>query len=249
VTNDDGYQSPGLAALVAELAPLGEVVVSAPDGNRSGSSHSISLAEPLEVREVQIEGASRAVAVNGSPAAAASFGILALGAERPFDLLVSGINRGGNVGHVAHYSGTVGAAMEGAYRGVPAIAVSQDSAATDFGRAAAVTARIVRALSPTGLSPGVVLNVNVPRAATERSAPVVVARMGGSHIEQAGWLRLSTRDDVSLWRIDLRRAETAPAGTDTAAYLDGKISVAPLRFDWTDTSLLPQLEERLEGVD
>ncbi len=123
VTNDDGYESPGLRSLVAELATFADVVVSAPAGNRSGSSQSMgSLGGALEVERVEIPGAAVAYAINGTPAMAATFGLLELGREKPFDLLVSGINQGANVGKVSHLSGTVGAAMQGVYLGVPSIA-------------------------------------------------------------------------------------------------------------------------------
>ena len=112
VTNDDGIDAPGLGALVLEMAKVGEVVVVAPANNRSGSSHSISTSGSLVVEPRNMAGAKEAWAVSGTPADAVSFGIIGIGKKQPFDLVVSGVNRGSNVGLVAHYSGTVGAAME-----------------------------------------------------------------------------------------------------------------------------------------
>lgn len=250
VTNDDGYKSAGLTALVAELAKIGTVVVSAPLKNRSGASHAIEIAAPISVKEVPIEGAQKAYAVDASPATAASWGITALGAERPIDVLVSGINRGANVGNVAHYSGTVGAAMEGVYRGIPSLAVSQDAAAGDYTVAARYTARLLRALHKRGFLDGIVLSINVPLTAiTGHNAEVVAAPMGGSYLDLGRYTRLSEDGADSVWQADPGRAQEAPAGTDTADYLGGRITVTPLRFDWTDPDALAGLRAWLPAVD
>ena len=127
VTNDDGIESPLLHNLVANLASLSrvEIVVAAPDQNQSGSSQS-SVGGPLIVEKVSIEGATEAYSISGRPADAVRFAVVQLQTPNKFDLVISGVNRGANVGNVSHLSGTVGAAMEGVYHGLPAIAVSQE---------------------------------------------------------------------------------------------------------------------------
>jgi 5'-nucleotidase len=242
VTNDDGWDAQGLAALVGALAPLGEVVVAAPAANASGSSQAVtSLGEPIVVRRVTIAGASEAYAVAGEPAVAALFGILELGGERPFDAVVSGINRGANVGAVSHLSGTVGAAMQAAEVGIPAFAVSQDHLAGDYTVAATFTARLLRQALDQGFPAGLVLSINVPAKATTGESPAaaraVVRPMGGSYYLVESFNETG-RDDASgttTWRAQ-RRLVTSPAGfegTDTGAYLEGTITVTPLEFDWT----------------
>ena len=132
VTNDDGIESPLLISLAQALNKLTgiEVVVSAPHKNQSGSSHS-SIGGPLTVKQTNIPGIKEAYSVTGRPADAVRFGLNELGKIQNFDLVVSGINRGANVGDVSHLSGTVGAAMEAVFHGVPAIAVSQEITGVD----------------------------------------------------------------------------------------------------------------------
>jgi 5'-nucleotidase len=243
VTNDDGWESAGLAAVVRALGELGEVVVSAPSENRSGSSQStIVLRGEHIARQVEIEGASEAWSLEGTPADAAAFGILALGGERGFDLVVSGINAGANVGEVAHYSGTVGAAMEAVGLGVPAIAVSQQDP-RESGRAARFTLQLARRILSEGADPGVVYAVNVPRHRGEGVQPVVVAPMGGRYLRVRGF-RLKELEDGSFGvRATIGFERTAPEGTDTAAYQAGAIAVTPLHFNWTHEAASERMAE------
>jgi 5'-nucleotidase len=240
VTNDDGWEAPGLAALVQELQRHGEVVVSAPAANQSGSSQSWgALGQPMRVRRVALAGAAEAWAVEGTPAVATAFGLLQLRGDRPFDLVVSGINRGANVGDVAHVSGTVGAAMQAASLGVPAIASSQDSLSSDYAVAALYTAQVALAALAQQLPAGLVLSINVPARATtggsERRA--VALPMGRGYLEIPSFAELQREADgeSALWRPNLRLLDPSPelAGSDTGAYLDGAITVTPLLFDWT----------------
>lgn len=238
VTNDDGWEAPGLSALVQELQRHGDVVVSAPAVNQSGSSQSLgALGQPLRVRPVTIAGAAEAWAVEGTPAVAAAFGLLQLRGERPFDLVVSGINRGANVGDVAHVSGTVGAAMQAASLGVPAIASSQDSLAGDYAVAALYTARLALAALEQDLPPGLVLSINVPaKAATSGKASAQALPMGKGYLEITGFQKLpADESEGELWRPSLRLLSSSDGlgGSDTGVYLDGEITVTPLAFDWT----------------
>ncbi len=132
VTNDDGIGSPGLRQLVLALSKDADVVICAPDSNRSGSSQAVpSLARPMTVKEMDVPGAKQAFAVSGRPADSVCYAVVALSKDKPFDLVVSGINSSANVGDLSHSSGTVGAAMEGVYRGIPSIAVSQGGRTRD----------------------------------------------------------------------------------------------------------------------
>ncbi|MDF1800824.1 MAG: 5'/3'-nucleotidase SurE [Planctomycetota bacterium] len=242
VTNDDGIDSPALAQLVAALAARGhEVVVCAPNGDRSGSSQSVaSWREGMTVREASVEGARLAFAVGGSPADAVCYGVLHLGTERPFDLVVSGINDGANVGELSHYSGTVGAAMEAAYRGLPAIAVSQGSRSRDFGFTADFTARFADELLRRGSRPGLVHSINVP-GPKAKDADVVPRAMGGSYLVVTGWSEAEASDEEGRARPKLGYRAAAPEGSDTAAFLGGKVTITPLQFDWTDRAALADL--------
>jgi 5'-nucleotidase len=241
VTNDDGFDSPGLAALVAALSEVGEVVVSAPDGNRSGASLStVILRGEHGVRRAELGGAAEAWAVDATPADACAFGVLHLGGERGFDLVVSGINAGPNVGSLSHYSGTVGAAMDAAGRGHLAMAVSQ----ADYrrpGPAAEFAAAFARRLLNAGGEAGVVYNVNVPMHRGEGAQPVVVAPMGGQMLELVGVELGELKDGAGTFSMQLRIPGAAPAGSDLEAFYAGAITITPLRYDWTARSEVERL--------
>lgn len=236
VTNDDGIDARGLATLVRELARHAEVVVCAPDRDRSGSSHSMTpLGDEMNVRNADVAGAARAVAISGTPADAAAYGILALGGERGFDFVVSGINRGPNVGELAHRSGTVGAAMEGALRGIPSVAVSQDLLSLEYEDAARFAARFVLAWRERGPTTDVVWSINVPRGAPDEA---LATSMGGAFV-RAGGVELVSEDGGQRRVRTTREFErAAPAGSDTAAFLAGSITLTPLCVDRTDHAAL-----------
>lgn len=241
VTNDDGFDSPGLAALVAALSEVGDVVVSAPDGNRSGASLStVVLRGEHAVRRTEMEGASEAWAVDATPADAAAFGVLHLSGERGFDLVVSGINAGPNVGSLSHYSGTVGAAMDAAGRGFTAMAVSQ----ADYRNpapAAEFAASFAKRLLDEGGEPGVVYNVNVPMYRGDAPQPVVVAPMGGQMIELVGVDVELGDDGAGQFAMQIKYPGQEQAGCDLEAFNTGAITIAPLRYDWTARSEVERL--------
>ena len=238
VVNDDGIQSPGLTALVVELAKLGEVVVCAPDGNRSGSSHaSESLRKSISVERRELAGAVEAYAISGMPADAARFAIIRLGRERPFDVLVSGINRGSNVGKVAHLSGTVGAAMEGLYHGLPSLAVSQDARSTNYELAARFTAAFLMKLKEQGFRKDLLYSINVPADRADRIKGVKATPMGGAYFRVGDF----QPDGSGGFRARMGINSQVPVGSDTEAYLQGFITITPLRFDWTDPKAVQEV--------
>ncbi|MFT7680048.1 MAG: 5'-nucleotidase [Planctomycetota bacterium] len=242
VTNDDGIETKALAQLVAALGEHGEVVVCAPDGNRSGSSHSVrAWTEPMAVKATEVEGASLAFAVGGSPADAVAYGLLELGKQKPFDLVVSGINEGANVGELSHYSGTVGAAMEAVYRGVPAVAVSQGGRTRDYAFSARFTANFVAQLRAHGTRPGVVYSINVPGVPEQERKGVALRPMGGSYLVLRGWTERKTPSGQSGAVAKLGLDRGAPAGSDSEAYNQGYVTITPLQFDWTDRAALLEL--------
>ena len=164
LTNDDGIQAPGLKSLEESLASIGEVTVVAPDREMSGASQSISVHAPLRVRQLD----ERHYAVSGTPADTVIIGLYHLLPQKP-DLVVSGINPGGNLGENVIYSGTVAAAMEAVLHGVPAIAISLATRKyLDFSCAATFAAQLAAKVLEEGLPEGVMLNVNVPRGEVSR---------------------------------------------------------------------------------
>ena len=253
ITNDDGIAATGLQALRRALAELDAVEVSvvAPDSNRSATARSITTRTPIWVEEVVFEDGAVGFATDGTPVDCVRFADLGLVGERP-DLIVSGINHGSNLGDDITYSGTVAAALEGVVLGVPAIAVSQQSAMRemdfrlgrefDFAQAALFVARLVEELHDVPMPDGTLLNVNVPAGEVHGARP---CRLGKRIYRDRMEL---TEEEGSRRRY--RIYGEAPGyeheeGTDFAAIAEGCIAVTPLHFDLTDTAGV----EELAGFD
>lgn len=239
LSNDDGIESPRLHALHAALSQLQgvEVVVSAPNVNQSGASQS-SIGS-ITVDKYERDGRFFGYSVHGRPADAVRFGIKELGKDQPFDIVVSGINRGANVGDVSHLSGTVGAAMEGLYHGLPAIAVSEDPNSENTAVTARFAADLVDRYRRLGAPSGTMISINVPAGDIKG---VAVRPMGDSYLQTARYdvteqNRLSTEYESVRIIVD-----SEDSTTDTYAYQQGYISVTPLKFDWTDFEMLAEVE-------
>ncbi len=244
VTNDDGVASPGMQELADALRSVGEVTLIAPCGQRSGASMSVELGTPLRVRqfgEADAVDAAPAHCVETTPAQTVLFAMEALAPADGFDLVVSGINAGANTGDFAHMSGTVGAAMAGAYYGVPAVAASLGGRQMDFAYPAAFMARFVEQLRQRPPSPGVVLSVNFPAATEDAITGVAWRRMGGSYID-FGYEEAEPEDGVRVFQPTLVPGGAQPPGSDSEAFMEGMITIAPLHFDWTDEETLREME-------
>jgi 5'-nucleotidase len=240
LTNDDGIESPGIQALAEALRAVGQVHVIAPCGERSGSSMSVALRDELYLRAVQQDGDTLGHCVDTTPAGAVMLAITTLSPDSGFDLVVSGINRGANVGTSAHMSGTVGGAMMGAFYGLPAVAASLGGRTADFDYSARFVAAFVDELKQRPALSGIVLSINIPRASEADIAGVTVAKMGGGHLTFAYEEVEDVGDDRRFTpRIGL--ATDFPDETDTEAFMRDMITVTPLEFDWTAYSVLEQL--------
>jgi len=240
VTNDDGIESPLLHNLVANLASLSrvEIVVAAPDQNQSGSSQS-SVGGPLIVEKVSIEGATEAYSISGRPADAVRFAVVQLQNPNKFDLVISGVNRGANVGNVSHLSGTVGAAMEGVYHGLPAIAVSQEVTGVDADTSARFILQLVERYRSFGAPQGVVMAVNIPRGELKG---VAVRSMGDSYLNTESYSPKSDSEGGSYFEPERTIVQSTNDSTDTYAYQNGFITITPLDFDWTAYSMIEDIE-------
>jgi 5'-nucleotidase len=237
VTNDDGVDSPLLAILVDELKTLGEVVVSAPRTNQSGSSQATTGGR-LKVERILREGQLFGYGVLGTPADALRYGLLVLGKDDPFDLVVSGINNGANVGKVSHMSGTVGAAMQAVYLGIPAIAVSQDTSGVDTLVTAKLAAQLVRRYQTDGAPEGAVVSINVPRGVLKG---VAIRPMGDAYLGQGQYELIGETPEALEYERTRSIDQSQNESSDTWAYQNGYATVTPLQLDWTDYTLLQQL--------
>jgi len=240
LTNDDGIESPLLAALKVELEALPgvELTVSAPHENQSGSSQSFAGGE-LIVERIYRDETLFGYAVHGKPADAVRFGLTMLSNGNDFDLVVSGINRGANVGDVSHGSGTVGAAMEAQFNGVPSIAVSQALEDVNTVASAKFAARLVQKYQREGAPRGVVISINIPSGELKG---VQVRPMGDSYLRTAGYELLRQSGNSSTYQHQRIIVQSADSTTDTYSYQNGYITITPLKFDWTDYDLISEVE-------
>lgn len=231
ISNDDGIQSPLISTLKTEISKLPnvEVVIAAPAQNQSGSSQSTNSG-PLEVKKVFKGDQFLGYAINGRPADAVRFGIRVLGKDKPFDLIISGINRGSNVGNLSHLSGTVGAAMEGLYHGIPAIAVSQERRGVNTEASSQFIAQIVAKYQKEGAPKGVVLSVNIPAG---KLKGIAVRAMGDAYLDMGNYELKSETDSTMVYNQKLGLVRSKNEQTDTYAYQQGYVTITPLKFDWT----------------
>lgn len=256
LTNDDGITAPGLRALHTALSGLGEVTVVAPATVQSATSHGVTFHTPLMASEVAMDDGSTGFSIDGRPAdcvkiALASIWETLFGAGAKPDLTISGMNSGANVGVNIVYSGTVGAARESAFRGVPAIAVSlrMGGAGTVFWKRAAEIARIgIDRILEHPLDPHGVMNLNLPRItdADAPTPPLKVVAMNTAEGLCEYERRVSPDGRVYFWAAGdgMAFAHTG-SDTDVEAVDDGFMTVTPLEFDLTDHARMQTWRERL----
>lgn len=244
--NDDGIDAPGLAVLEAVAAEIAdEVWVVAPDGDRSGASHSINLHRDLR----SIERGPRRFAVTGTPGDCAVLGIRHVLRDTPPDLCLSGINRGMNLGIETVFSGTVGGAMTAMIFGVPAIALSRQvtrGGEANWDAARALAPAAIRRLVGCGLMPATCLNVNFPDLPAAQVGELTLSRQGPGLIET---IDVDTAAD-GIHRFSFRRsAREQHPQCDAAVLRAGRISVTPIRYDRTDEAAYRALAARLPAID
>jgi len=238
LTNDDGIYAPGLAALERELQQLGDVSVVAPATEQSGVSHSITFLSPLICKEVYDGDRRRGWAVEGSPADSVKLGIFEFCPQRP-DLVVSGINGGLNAGINVLYSGTVAAAIEGAFFGITSVAVSLEfDEHANFGRAAGLAVGIIRQILDNKDERPQLYNMNIPTVAIDepkgpRVVPMGVARYGEHFIK-----RTDPKGRTYYWATDEPPPPPGDQETDLTALEKGFITLTPLYYDMTDATTL-----------
>ncbi len=237
LTNDDGIAAPGLEALGRALEEVGEVTVIAPDREQSASSHALTLHRPLRVNRQ----GERRYSVDGTPTDCVNLGILNLLSTRP-RLVVSGINRGMNLGDDITYSGTVSAAFEGTLLGVPSFAMSQEvhEGKVDFGPAAAYAAKLARLILEQPLPPGTLLNVNVPRVPPKGAR---LTRQGRRTYHQGVVERVDPSGRQYYWLGGIPPKWDEDPDSDFAAISEGLVSLTPLHLDLTHYGLLQDLKD------
>ena len=237
ISNDDGYFAPGLAILVAHLANIADVVVVAPERDRSGASNSLTLDRPLKLRKA----ANGFYYVNGTPTDCVHLAVTGMLDYQP-DMVVSGINSGANMGDDTIYSGTVAAATEGFLLGIPSVAISLVGRDFQHYETAAIVAvdLVKRFFKQRHQSPWLV-NVNVPDVPYEQLKGTVVTRLGKRHKAEAVIKAQSPSGETVYWVGAAGSAQDAGAGTDFGALAQHQVSVTPLQIDLTQYSQLDML--------
>jgi len=241
VSNDDGYLAKGITALADALSKIAEVIVVAPDRNHSGASNSLTLHSPLRVHKVEED----RYFVNGTPSDCVHLALSGFLDEDP-DIVVSGVNHGANLGDDVIYSGTVAAAMEGRFLGLPAIAVSLVGRhAKHFDTAARVASDLVMKLQDKPLVSDIMLNVNVPDVEYEKLTGVESTRLGFRHRSEP-LVKLKDPHGRSIyWIGPAGEGQDAGIGTDFEAIERGAVAVTPLKVDLTRHEMLPELKDWL----
>ena len=241
LVNDDGIHAPGLRAMRDVLVTMGDVQVVAPLVEQSGVSHRITYLHPIMVKEIMEEGEHYGWAVDGSPADCTKLGVLEFCQERP-DLIVSGINSGSNVGINTLYSGTVAAAIEGAFYGITSIAVSlRQGTPPDYPETARRARTIIQQLQERFPQPGSLWSINFPTTTLEGPRGVRACAMGANRETDSVERRTDPRGRPYYWSgLDPVASHDMEPGTDVHAVMDGYIAVTPLHFDMTEASLLDQ---------
>lgn len=241
VSNDDGYLATGINALAEALSAIADVTVVAPDRNHSGASNSLTLHSPLRVHKIE----EKRYFVNGTPSDCVHLALSGFLQEDP-DIVVSGVNHGANLGDDVIYSGTVAAAMEGRFLGLPAIAVSLVGRhASHFDTAARVAADLVSKLQADPLPNDVMLNVNVPDVPFAELTGIESTRLGFRHRSEPMVKQKDPHGRSIYWIGPAGEGQDAGAGTDFEAIERGAVAVTPIKVDLTRHEVLPNLKDWL----
>jgi len=244
LSNDDGYRAPGLRVLAEALARLGDLTVVAPDRDRSGASNSLTLDVPIRAEQLS----NGFIRVTGTPTDCVHLAITGLLDAEP-DLVVAGINHGANLGDDVIYSGTVAAATEGRFLGLPAIALSIDSHQPEhLDTAAWVAERLVAGLRDIDMGPNSILNVNVPDVPREQVRGLIATRLGHRHKAEPVTRLHDPRGRLMYWIGLAGSEEDAGEGTDFHALRLGYVSVTPIQVDLTRHAAVEPLRGWLDGL-
>ncbi|OGV26821.1 MAG: 5'/3'-nucleotidase SurE [Legionellales bacterium RIFCSPHIGHO2_12_FULL_37_14] len=245
VSNDDGVSAPGIKILAQELDKIADIVVVAPDRNRSGASNSLSIRRPVRLKQLD----NGHYSVEGTPTDCVHLALTGL-LDVSFDMVISGINDGPNLGDDILYSGTVAAAMEGRHLGYPAVALSMVGDIIQHYQTAAIIARkLVLQLAKTALPAQTILNVNIPDLPLKKIAGFEVTRLGTRHSAEPFVKQLDPRGRPIFWIGPPGPEADAGPGTDFYAISQHKVSITPLHLDMTYYKLFDHLADWVSRIE
>lgn len=244
VSNDDGILAPGLLSLALTMREFGQVTVIGPEENQSANGHRKTLSKPLRVNSVNLGEGLTAYSTDGAPADCIALAVLGI-VKEPIDLVVSGINRGPNLGQDLTYSGTIAAAFEGTIHRKPSIAFSYEDRAldADYSVAAEYARRIVQQVIKHGLPPMTLLSVNIPQLALDKIAGVQITRQGTRVYHDELVARLDPSGRPYYWiGGEAPGGDVTIEGTDIWAVHNGYVSITPIHLDMTAHNMIDQLQ-------
>jgi 5'-nucleotidase len=243
LTNDDGIFAPGLAAIYKKLVKLGDVTVVAPADSQSGASHSVTFHHPLVCDKVDIKGQFTGFSVQGSPADCVKLAYMQL-CRKTIDLLVAGINSGANAGINIFYSGTVAAAMEGAFLGIPSVAMSLDFEETmDFETASKYCIKILKKLFP--IKKDDVININIPKLSKGKPKGIRIVPQASEGFDEY-YKKEKNEQGQTVFQLagSLNHRQSKDSKmTDTCSLAEGFITITALNPDMTDHNKMQKLQE------
>jgi 5'-nucleotidase len=244
VSNDDGYLARGLRTLAESIKDLAEITIVAPERNHSGASNSLTLETPLRVEHPQ----PGLYYVNGTPSDCVHVAVTGLLEEEP-DMVVSGINHGANLGDDVLYSGTVAAAMEGRFLGLPAVAFSLVlESGQHFDTAGAVARRLLEYMIANPLPSDTIFNVNVPDLPLDEIRGFEITRLGFRHKAEPVIKAMDPKNRPIYWIGASGAGQDAGPGTDFYAVEHGRVSISPLKIDPTDHAALSPLKDWMTNL-
>jgi len=242
LTNDDGYNAPGILALYEILGSHHEVMLVAPDREKSAVGHGITLNEPMRVDRVNLNSGGEGYSVTGTPADCVKLGLFKFYTSPP-DLVISGINPGSNTGVNLNYSGTAGAAREAALNGILGIAVSifRKREVSDFNSMAQFIAQLINKIGDCNIPPGVFLNINSPDIPIDEACGVKITRQASYNLSKRFEKRVDPRSQSYYWYGGMDKI-AGEGNTDVNALLENYISITPVQCDMTHYKTLAELE-------
>ncbi|HKE88353.1 MAG TPA: 5'/3'-nucleotidase SurE [Vicinamibacterales bacterium] len=243
ISNDDGVRAPGIAMVAQTLQAIGQVIIVAPSENQSGKGHSIVTSEPVFREDFTLPNGLRAIGLTATPASTVNIAIRNILEPKP-DLVVSGINRGYNLGFSAYLSGTVGAAREGALHGVPAIAASlaEDGAPRDYVYAAEEVLGVARRIKQYGLAPNTFLNVNLPARPTSGYKGYMITSQAEKKEGDEHFAEMKHPSGRTIYWSVFKEGGEGPQGSDMWAVQNGYVSVTPMKLGEFDKSQVETLK-------
>ncbi|MDR1615975.1 MAG: 5'/3'-nucleotidase SurE [Syntrophomonadaceae bacterium] len=251
LTNDDGINAGGLRAVIKTLAGEHELYVAAPDRERSGTGHSITVFEPIKVVEAGWPEVNGAWTMSGTPVDCVKLALSQL-VDAKIDLVISGINHGPNLGTDVLYSGTVSAAAEGIIMGFPALAVSLNAYqpyGEDFSYSARFVYQMVKIIEQNGIEPQTLLNINIPFDKNRRCAGIKITKLGIRNYTNVFEARKDPRGNIYYWLGGALQEDRQETDSDVTAVQNNYISVTPIKLDLTDYKLAEKYRKLFKERD